>query len=263
MKKLLRILISTLCAILLATGAYAEDVLLGAGDILKLSVYGHPDLSLETRVSAGGSITFPLLGEVPVGGLPPSDAEKKIATLLETKGYIKNPQVNIIVAVIQSQQVSVLGQVNKPGRYPMDGIKNITDALALAGGVNSEGGDVATLIRVRDGKSQKFVIDLKEMVLTGDVKQNMSLSSNDVVYVERAPKFYIYGEVQRPGAYRLEKDMTVLQAISTGGGLTPRGTEKGIRIKRRDANNVLQTLSVTHDDVLRVDDVVYVKESLF
>jgi polysaccharide export outer membrane protein len=84
-----------------------------------------------------------------------------------------------------------------------------------------------------------------------------------VLYVDRAPRFYIYGEVQRPGVFRLERAMTVLQALSTGGGLSARGTERGVRIKRRDGEGKLQIISAKHDDLLQPDDVVYVQESLF
>ena len=96
--------------------AGAADVLLGPGDVLKVSVYGSPDLALETRVSEAGDITFPLIGPVHVGGLSTSLAEKKIGSLLEGGGFLRKAQVNIIVTVLQSHQVSVLGQVNRPGR---------------------------------------------------------------------------------------------------------------------------------------------------
>ena len=247
----------------LAGSAVAADVQLGAGDVLKVSVYGNPDLSLETRVSEAGSITFPLVGEVAVGGMSTSAAEKKISGLLEGGGFIRKAQVNIIVALLQSQQVSVLGQVNKPGRYPIDGKRSVTDILALAGGMNADGGDTVTLVRNRDGKSTKEVIDIINMIRSGDMKQNLDLASNDVIYVERAARFYIYGEVQRPGVYRLERSMTVIQALSAGGGLTTRGTERSIRIKRRDALGILQVIAAKHDDLVQVDDVVYVQESLF
>ncbi|MEG1054568.1 MAG: polysaccharide biosynthesis/export family protein, partial [Janthinobacterium sp.] len=101
-----------------ASVAGAADVLLGAGDVVRISVYGSPDLALETRVSEAGEITFPLVGAVAIGGLPVSAAEKKIGGLLESGGYLRKAQVNIIVTTLQSQQVSVLGQVNRPGRYP-------------------------------------------------------------------------------------------------------------------------------------------------
>lgn len=101
------------------------------------------------------------------------------------------------------------------------------------------------------------------MVRIGNFTRDLDVMGNDVIYVERAPRFYIYGEVQRPGAFRLERSMTVLQALSVGGGLTQRGTERGTRIKRRDETGKLQIIDAKHDDLLQVDDVVYVKESLF
>jgi polysaccharide export outer membrane protein len=135
--------------------------------------------------------------------------------------------------------------------------------LAVAGGVGPEGGDTATIVRVRNGKTTKQVVNLAEMIQSADMKANLDLSNGDVVYVERAPKFYIYGEVQHPGGYRLERNMTVVQALSIGGGLTPRGTQRGLRIKRRDAKGNLQEIDAKQDETLQADDVVYVKESLF
>ncbi len=247
----------------LSLAASAEDVLLGPSDVLKISVYGNPDLALETRVSQSGSISFPLVGQVVVGGLAVSAAEKRIAGLLVGGGFVLKPQVNILVTSQQSQQVSVLGQVAKPGRYPIDGKHSLIDILALAGGVVAEGGDNVVLIRNRNGESRKEMIDLAAMVRSGDMQRDLDLRTDDVVYVERAPKFYIYGEVQRPGPYRLERDMTLLQVLSVGGGLTARGTERGMRIKRRDAAGQMQEFKAKHDDLIQVDDVIYVKESLF
>ena len=241
----------------------AADVQPGAGDVLKISVYGNPDLALETRVSEAGEITFPLVGNVALGGLSVSAAEKKLGGLLESGGFLRKAQVNIIVTQLQSQQVSVLGQVNRPGRYPIEGKRSLMDMLAMAGGVSPDGGDTVSLIRKRNGKTTREIIDIIDMVRSADLNRDLDVAGNDVIFVERAPRFYIYGEVQRPGAFRLERSMTVLQALSVGGGLTPRGTERGIRIKRRDAEGKLQVLEAKHDDLLQVDDVVYVKESLF
>lgn len=243
--------------------ARADDVQLGAGDVLKVSVYGNPDLTLETRISENGSITFPLIGDVAIAGMSTSNAEKKIGGLLESGGFLRKAQVNIIVTVLTSQQVSVLGQVNRPGRYPIEGKRTLTDLIAVAGGTNADGGDTVTVIRNRKGKSSRDVVDLLDMVRSGDTKQNIELVGGDLMYVERAPRFYIYGEVQRPGQFKLERNMTVLQALSVGGGLTPRGTERNIRIKRRDAAGVMQIITAKHDDVVLMDDVVYVQESLF
>ncbi len=244
-------------------GAAAADLALGAGDVVKVSVYGSPDLALETRVSENGNISFPLLGQVGVGGLSTAAAEKKLASLLERGGFVKKPQVNIIVTALQSQTVSVLGQVNRPGRYPIEGRRSLMDMLALAGGISTEGGDKVSLIRTRNGRTVRDEIDVVRMMRAGQLGEDHLVSGSDVVFVERAPKFYIYGEVQRPGAFRLERAMTVTQALSAGGGLSLRGTERGLIIKRRDALGQLRTIKAKGDDLIEVDDVVYVKESWF
>ena len=243
--------------------APAEEVLLGPSDVLKISVYNNPDLTLETRISQAGTITFPLVGQVKVGGLAVSAAETKLAGLLVSGGFVRKPQVNILVTSPQGQLVSVLGQVAKPGRYPVDGKQGLIDILALAGGVLPDGGDIVYLIRKRDGASAKETVDLVKMMRAGDLKLNLDLTTGDVVFVERAPRFYIYGEVQKPGAYRLEANMTVQQALSVGGGLSVRGTERGLRIKRRDETGKVSEIAAKHEDVILNDDVVYVKESLF
>lgn len=262
MKRLLMWCMVTLLAFS-ASFASAADVQLGAGDVLKISVYGNPDLGLETRISEAGQITFPLVGNVALGGLSVSAAEKKLGGLLESGGFLRKAQVNIIVTQLQSQQVSVLGQVNRPGRYPIEGKRSLMDMLAMAGGVSQDGGDAVSLIRKRNGKTTREIIDIVDMVRSADLNRDLDVAGNDVIFVERAPRFYIYGEVQRPGAFRLERSMTVLQALSVGGGLTQRGTERGIRIKRRDEAGKLEIINAKHDDLLQVDDMVYVQESLF
>lgn len=243
--------------------AHADEMVLGGGDVVKISVFGNPDLAVETRVSDSGFITMPLVGQVGVAGLSTAMAETKIATMLERGGFVKKPQVNLLITVLTSQQVSVLGQVNRAGRYPIEGRRSVLDLLALAGGIAQDGGDVVTVIRKRDGKTTRDQIDTGELMRNADMTANIDVQGGDIILVDRIPRFYIYGEVQRPGMLRLERQMTVLQALSAGGGLTVRGTERGLRVKRRDENGKLQTIDVKGDDLLRPNDVVYVKESLF
>lgn len=254
-----------MAAMLFATvaGVAGAQTNLGPGDVVKISVYGSPDLGLETRIGNSGEITFPLVGQVQVGGLAIPEAEKKLAGLLEGGGYVRKAQVNIIVTAAQSSNVSVLGNVMRPGRYPLEGKRTLMDLLAVAGGIGPDGGDSVSLIRKTNGTATKETIDIIELVRTGQLAKDVELAPNDILYVERAPRFYIYGEVQRPGAFRLERSMTVLQALSVGGGLTPRGTQRGIVIKRRDAEGRLQVVDAKHDDLVQTDDVVYVKESWF
>ncbi|PTQ65106.1 polysaccharide export outer membrane protein [Nitrosomonas oligotropha] len=243
--------------------AEAGESALGPGDALRVFVYGHPDMTTETKVSETGKITFPLLGEIVVDGLTPSAAERKIANLLESRDILRKPQVMIVTASLQSQMVSVLGNVRNQGRYPIEGKRSLTEILAMAGGVVPEGGELVVLIRADGNKFIKEVIDIQDMVRAGDLSKDLIIQSNDFIYVERAPRFYIYGEVQRAGAYRLERDMTVIQALSVGGGLTQRGTERGLKIQRRDTEGNLQIFAPKSSDLVQPDDVIYIKESLF
>jgi polysaccharide export outer membrane protein len=250
--------------LLLTVGvAGAADVLLGPGDVVRIAVYGSPDMGVETRVSEAGAITFPLLGQVTVGGLAVAAAERKIAGLLERGGYLKKPQVNMIITNLASQQVSVLGQVNRPGRYPIEGRRKVLDLLAMAGGIGTEGGDVVSLVRMRNGVAQRDTLDVVDMVRKGALDGDIDVTGGDVIYVERAPRAYIVGEVQRPGPFRLERAMTLQQALSAGGGLSPRGSLRGMRITRRDSTGATQTIAAKMDDQVQIDDVITVRESWF
>jgi polysaccharide export outer membrane protein len=243
--------------------AGAAEVLLGPGDVVKLAVYGSPDLSVETRVSESGHITVPLLGQVAVGGMPVAAAEKKVGDLLEKGGYLKKAQVNMLITTLTSQQVSVLGQVNRPGRYPVEGKRKALDLLAMAGGISTEGGDTISLIRTRNGATTRETIDVVDMVRKGALDKDFEVAGGDIIYVERAPRAYVTGEVQRPGPLRIERGMTVQQAVSAGGGLTPRGSNNGMRITRRDAAGNPNTIEVKAGDLVQVDDVITVRESWF
>lgn len=235
----------------------------GPGDVLKILVYGNPDLTLETKINEAGKISFPLLGEVVVEGLTPAAVERKIADRLQNEGYLRKPQVTILTSALYSQQISVLGYIRNQGRYPIEGQRSLTDVLAMAGGISPDGGNIVTLIRAHNNHFVKEEINILEIFQSGDMTKNPTIRGGDLIYIAIAPRFYIYGEVQRPGFYRLEPNTTVVQALSTGGGLNVRGTERGVRIQRRGADGALQVIKVKPDDLVQPDDVVYIQESLF
>ncbi len=243
--------------------ATAMDYQLGNGDIVHITVYDHPELLTDTRVDEQGRISFPLIGGVSVAGKTAAAAQNLIADALEKGDFIKKPQVNLIVTEYRSKQVSVLGQVNKPGKYPLDSASTVSDLLALAGGATLDSADEIILIRNQDGKSQQFKIDTKSLFQDGRVDLNHQVKGGDVIFVPRAAVFYIYGEVQKPGAYRLAGNLNVMQALSLGGGITPRGTQRGIQIRRQGADGQPVKIQAALTDPVRENDVVYVKESLF
>lgn len=237
--------------------------MLGPNDVIRITVYGSDDLTTETRVSDSGKITFPLLGEIEVGGLSVGEAETRIGNLLSGQGYVRNPQVNVRVQEYRSHEVAVLGFVNKPGRYALDAASTVTQLIALAGGVNPQGDDRTIVTRTRDGQTVREELNLKEMLEEGKASEDIYAEDGDVIFVPRAPVFYIHGEVQRPGAYRLERNMSVAQAISLGGGITPRGSLRSITIKRRTPEDRLTTLDAELDELVEKDDVIYVDERWF
>lgn len=242
----------------------AAEYRIGSGDVLRVSVYQNPDLSLETRVTEAGTISFPLLGSVRVGGLTVTAAERVIAEGLRNGNFVRQPQVNLVVMQVRGNQVSVLGQVNRPGRFPLEVADlRLSDLLAMAGGVSNGGSDLVVVNGMRDGQAWRTEVDLPSLFASGGRSRDLVVQGGDTVWVDRQPLVYIYGEVQRPGPMRLERGMTLMQALATGGGLTPRGTEKGIRVHRRQADGRVQVMQLVMDERMQDGDVVYVRESLF
>ena len=244
--------------------AGAEVALLGAGDSISVTVFRNPDLSTEARISPEGTIAFPLVGSVNVAGLTVTDAADTIARALREGNFVRNPEVSVAVVEIRSRRISVLGHVQRPGQYPLDGTAlRVTDALALAGGVTESGDNTVVVVTDRNGTTERFEVDVPGMYRAGDLSADIELASGDTVFVPSAPVFYVYGAVQRAGAYRLESDTLVQHALSLGGGLTPRGSERGIRISRRMPDGSLQELDADVDDAVLENDVIHVKESIF
>jgi len=243
-------------AVAAATGE-PGDYRLGSGDLLHITVSGYAEMVTDVRVSESGSITYPFIGEVPVANLSTHEAERLIAQKLGDGGFIRQAQVTVLVSEYQGQRIAVMGQVGKPGKYPLTSSARVMDLLAEAGGtVPSIASDQATLLR-KDGS--KVLIDLQSL-FDGDPRQNPAVSGGDTIYVPKAAQFYIYGEVQKPGMYRLERNMTVSRAISAGGGLTSKGSERRVVVKRRDANGKEHKVSVDNTTTIMPDDVVFVKQ---
>jgi polysaccharide export outer membrane protein len=246
------------------TASAPVEYRLGSGDVLRITVFQNPDLSLETRVTEAGVISFPLLGNIRIGGMTITAAEKLIADGLRNGNFVKQPQVAIAVVQVRGNQASVLGQVNRPGRYPIEvADMRLTDLLAVAGGAATTGSDIVVVTGTRNGKPFRLEVDLPTLFASANREKDILILNGDAIWVDRQPLVYIYGEVQRPGAMRVERGMTVMQALASGGGLTQRGTEKGLRVHRKAADGTIQVIEPKMDDKVQEGDVVYVRESLF
>ncbi len=256
---------ATIISSTLPSGDYA----LGSGDAIRVLVFQNPDLTLETRVSESGTITYPLIGSVKVGSMPIAQAERAIASALKAGGFVQQPQVNIVLLQVRGNQVSVLGAVNRPGRYPLESFNiKLSDMLAYAGGISTTvgttgGADQVIVVGMRNGVPFRKQIDVPNMFLNNAPQDDIELTAGDVIYVPAAPQYYIYGEAQRPGSFRIKRNMSIQQAVAEAGGPTVRGTERGLKIYRRDARGELQTIQTRPTDLVQPDDVIYVTESLF
>lgn len=236
----------------LAAPTWAQAEKLGIGDAIRVTVFQQPDLATDTRINEKGTIAMPLIGEVKVAGKSQAEAAAQIAARLKDGKFLKDPQVAVALTTLRSRQVSVLGAVARPGRYPLDDTSSqLSDVIAAAGGISAVGGE--TVLVIRDGKEQRVPL----------LGKSYQLKGGETVHVERAPVFYIHGEVARSGAYRVEPNMTVMQAIAAGGGITPRGSDRRLKLRRVGADGKLQEKDVSLRDPVKADDVIFVKEALF
>lgn len=239
--------------------AAAADYQIGPGDVLQVTVFEHPELAISARVGPGGKISVPLGGAVAVGGLSEREAETAIARVLTEGDFVNAPQVNVLVEQFQSRMVSVLGHVTNAGRYPMDRQLTVVEAVAQAGGIAENGNEKVVLIDA-DGKHRQ--VDLRSALIDGS-QANPTLRGGEIIYVPKADTIYVFGEVQRPGAYHLEPHMTVQQGLATAGSISQRGTDRGIVIRRQAADGKVSDVNASFDDTLQPGDVIVVRERLF
>jgi len=254
-------MVFSLCA---SAQPQSSEYRLGDGDQVRITVFQNPDLTLEARVSENGTIPYPLVGTIRIGGLTLSAAGDVIGTALKAGNFIQQPQVNVQLVRNLGHQVSVIGQVGRPGRFPLETFNTrLSEMIAIAGGINPTGDDIVIVTGTRNGKPFRREIDLTGMFLDQKMENDIIVTGGDVIYVARQPMFYIYGEVQRAGSYRIERGMTVRQALVQGGGLTLRGTERNMGVFRRNADGTIERTPLDLNGPVRPDDVLHVRESLF
>lgn len=255
---------------LLAAGAAsaqqdADAYQIGIGDRVSISVYGQEDMNTNTEVAADGTITMALIGRVDVRGMTPPEVSRLLESRLENEGYLRNANVNVVVQEYRSNTISVLGHVNQPGRIALEGPTTLTEVLALAGGINSGGGE--RLVLIRDGedgqqvRQQYYLSELLDQKATD--AQPVRVRNGDTLFVPKAEQFYIHGQVQKPGTYTIDRPLNVMQALSVSGGFNPRASTRGVVLYRKQPDGTVKTLKVDMSDPIRDGDVLFVKESLF
>jgi len=236
---------------------------IGAGDTVQIDVLGRPELAAKGNVAADGRVTVALVGAINIGGLSPVQAAERIGQAYREGQYLVSPQVTVTLVDYQSQLLTVLGEVRTPGRFPLRTRLSVLDGLALAGGINEQGSSTAYLLRPEDSVVTRYEIDLDALIQAGAGQQHFEMLAGDTLVVPKTEVFYIYGEARNPNSYKLKPGMTVIQALSLAGGLTDKGSDKRIDIRRRDESGRLRTLAASLNEPLQADDVVYVRERLF
>ena len=256
-------------------GLAQEDYKLGPEDEIEIQVWGHDDLTRKVRVGLNGTISFPFVGEVRAKGLTLQELQRELENRLGPR-YIIDPRVSITVTEFKSQKFFVVGNVDKPGTYPLTKPITVVEAISLAGGLASGekgGGTVAILVRAEPGQKtdqprlpnrtpagEKVKISLSA-ALAGDPKHNLEIKNGDTVYVP-ALFYYVQGQVKQAGKFPYDDNMTVLMAVTTAGGFTDRASSRSIYIIREESGRK-EKIKVSLDDPIQPGDVITVPESWF
>ncbi len=199
-----------------------DEYRVGEKDVLEIRIFGQNQLDQPTTytVSSSGTIRFPYIGDVLVLGKTTAEIHALLVKKL-SDGYIVDPQLSVGVKEYNSQGVTVLGEIARPGRVPLKGPTTLLEVLSEAGLTKTIGGQ-ATLARFEGGDNQIITVKLDDIFSKNFDKLNIPVKDGDIINVTRAEgsRFYVQGEVAKPGPYDLERGMTVLKAIAVAGGFT-------------------------------------------
>jgi polysaccharide biosynthesis/export protein len=254
---LLMMIIPPLCGI-------AAEYTVGDGDVLEIKVYENQDLSATVRVSADHTIRVPLIGEVDVENLTVSQVAARIETRL-ADGYLVNPQVDVFIKEYRSKKAIILGQIKTPGLYELRGKTTLLEFISTAGGLTPDAGSTMTIKRkiVEANEADNIVIDLDRLVKQGDTSLNIVIRDGDSVYISKADIYYVSGEINKPGSYRLEADVTIIKAITTAGGFSKIAAKNKVKVIRITDGQEQVLENVKMDMSVLPDDVIIVPESFF
>ncbi|PLX84641.1 MAG: periplasmic polysaccharide biosynthesis/export protein [Desulfuromonas sp.] len=242
--------------------AVDTDYQVGEGDVLKVNVYDHLDLTTIVRVSSDGAIIFPLIGQVEIGGLTVSQVAQKVGMEL-ADGYIVNPQVSVFVEEFRSKKVVIMGHVNNPGLYELSGATTLLELISKAGGLNEDAGDELTIRHKGAPVEEVTRVNLKDLLERGDTSKDVFILDGDNVFIAKAGMFYVTGEVKKPDAYKLEEGTTVIKAISMAGGFTQIASKGRIKVIRVIDGQERIMERTPMDEQILPDDVIVVPESFF
>ena len=251
--------------------SHDTEYTVGAQDVLKITVFDEPTLTGRYRVDGDGSFQYPMLGRVQAGGKKLRDIETDLSRKLED-GFVRRAQVTIDVEQFRSRSIFVVGEVRAPGRYPMGGQMTVIEALAAAGSTTPNASSEILILRPRNSDATQPMkpsdadqanvtrISLAELQV-GRLSENIDLKEGDTIFVAKAEKFFVTGQVRSPGAYTHERGLTVLQAISLAGGLTEKGSNRRLKVIRM-VNGRKAELKVDLSDGVQPGDTLVIPQRL-
>jgi polysaccharide export outer membrane protein len=244
------------------------EILIGAGDLLKVGVIGAADYDQEVRVASNGYAALALVGNVHLAGLSVDQASQAIRQRLLDGKYFSDPQVTVFEKEYATQGVSVLGEVTKPGVYPLIGPHRLFDVLSQAGGTTAKAGELITVTRQNEPRAPQNV----RLSANPDKnnESNIEMHPGDTVVVSKAGVIYVVGDVHKPSGFVMESHgMTVLQAIAMAEGPNPTAALKNSKIIRATAAGPTEIplqlkkmlAAKTPDLRLQAEDIVFVPSS--
>jgi polysaccharide export outer membrane protein len=246
---------------------------IGPSDVLGIKVFDEPGLSGNYNVDSDGSITYPLVGRVEVKGLTVRDVEVRLTKML-SPAYLRRPQVSVEIAQFRSRSIFVLGEVRTPGKYSIEGQVTLLEVIANAGSLTPTAGNEIIVQRYKDGvpvvltpalpgddRAAEVMRVSMDALREGRGAANLLLQDGDTLYIPPADKFYVTGFVRSPGAYVLVPNMTVRQAIAVAGGLTERGSDRGMKVIRRVKDKEIE-VEVSMSDIVKPNDTIRIRQRL-
>ena len=252
-----------------------SSYLVGPADVLGIKVFGEDALSNKYTVDTDGSITFPLLGRVEVSRKTTRQIEEALTKLL-AGDFLRRPQVSVEVAQYRSRSIFVIGEVRSPARYTIEGPMTLLEVIAEAGSTTPAASDTIIVQRYKEGmaaavtapampgddRSVEVVRVSLEDLRAGRLAANILLQENDTIIVPPAPLVYVSGYVKQPGSFSIRPGMTVRQAITEAGGVSERGSTRGIKIVRKDKNGKEVEIDAEMSTVVQPNDTIKVRARL-
>jgi polysaccharide export outer membrane protein len=244
-----------------ASVAAPAQYTIGPQDLLKITVFDEADLTNSYRVDGDGFITFPYISRVAAAGLKLGELQDRIRTLLSA-GFIKNPQVRVEIGEFKSQSVLVSGEVRQPGKITMTGSMTLLEALAAAGSATSSASSELTVAHPKRGVEDSDVVRINWKDLQLGKGTDVGLQDGDIINVPKAQTFFITGQIRNGGSYVLEPGTTMQQAIAMAGGLSERGSDRGITVTRL-INGKSTDIRVSLEDKVQPNDTILIRNRFF